>query len=204
MNNRILLGALAAIVSITLSASANAVWELQQDLSHLHFVSVKNNSVGEVHEFKELKGTIESDGRFNLTIDTRSVETAILIRNSRMKKVLFESGRYPFAVLTGTIEYFNADTMAVGVTREISVPATLELHGVKQPLDTTLVVYKVNEKTIGVSLYKPMIISIADFEMSKGLQTLVQMAGLKSISTSVPITGHFVFKKAKTTLSPIL
>lgn len=194
MNLRVLLGVFTAFLALS-SSESFAVWELQEKGSHLHFVSVKNNSIGEVHEFKDLKGTVETDGTFNLAIDTRSVETKVDIRNGRMRKVLFQSGLYLFAIITGKVEYFNPDTMTPGVIREIKVPVVLELHGTKKTLDATFTVYKVDDKTIGVSLYKPLIINTADFGMVKGVQTLMDMAGLKSISTAVPITGHFVFTK---------
>ncbi|WNO09198.1 YceI family protein [Teredinibacter sp. KSP-S5-2] len=183
--------------SIIVGSQASADWVLSDAGTSLHFISTKNQNIAEVHDIRDLKGELLSDGSFNITLDTRSVNTGIQIRDERMASLLFESGLYPFITISGKVDYFSADDMKAGVIRTapFDVDLTIDMHGISQTQKASMLVYKVDEKTLGVSLHKPIIIKAGDFQMDTGIERLRKIAGLDNINYSVPVTGHFVFNK---------
>lgn len=125
-----------SIFALLMSSLSHAEWELAKEGTSLYFVSTKNNTVSEIHEFTGLDGSLSADGRFNITIDTRNVETGVPIRNQRMNKILFESGLYPFIAVSGKVNFFNADEMKAGALREgnLEVELTISMRGISLSL----------------------------------------------------------------------
>ena len=80
-----------ALAGLLLAAtSANAAWQLDGERSALSFVSTKAINIAEVHRFGELSGGVDADGMVNVSINLDSVDTAIELRDDRMKEMLFE------------------------------------------------------------------------------------------------------------------
>jgi hypothetical protein len=76
-----------------------ANWEVAAD-SRVQFVSIKQNTVGEISHFERVSGAVSQDGQVDIRVSLDSVETMIGIRNQRMKEMLFEVGVYPQASIT--------------------------------------------------------------------------------------------------------
>ena len=100
--------ALACVAGALLSASVLADWQVGP-VSQVQFVSIKNNTIGEVSHFETLAGTVTEAGEVEVRVVLDSVETNIGIRNERMKTMLFEVGLYPEAVITAQLD---ADAVA--------------------------------------------------------------------------------------------
>jgi hypothetical protein len=84
------------VVSLSLAALASAApawaeWQVA-DNSDIQFVSIKNNTIGEVSHFDMISGTVGDQGAVEVRVALDSVETNIGIRNDRMKKMLIEVG----------------------------------------------------------------------------------------------------------------
>ena len=94
-----------ASLSLAALASAAPAWAEWQvaDNSRIQFVSIKNNTIGEVSHFDMISGTVGDQGAVEVRVALDSVETNIGIRNDRMKKMLFEVGLYPEAVITAQL-----------------------------------------------------------------------------------------------------
>ncbi|MBT4599621.1 MAG: YceI family protein, partial [Methylococcales bacterium] len=80
-----------------LSSSVMAGYTLNEDSSQINFVSVKKNTVGEVHTFNGLSGSIDDNGQVRITISLDSAETRIPVRNERLKSLFFETSKFPLA-----------------------------------------------------------------------------------------------------------
>ena len=100
------LGFLFYIFLLTLiSSSANAVtWTLDNNASQLNFVSIKAGNVAEGHTFEEMQGHISTSGAVELSIVLDSVNTAIDIRNERMREHLFDTAKHARAGVKATID----------------------------------------------------------------------------------------------------
>ena len=185
---------LGAALALFVSA-ASAQWELDGERSRLSFISVKNASVGESHTFTSVAGSIGDDGHARVDIDLDSVETAIPIRNSRMREMLFETGTFPSANITTTV---NPDVIAQAgkVPTVVTVPMSVALHGSSASYDAAVLVSLADDGSLHVVTREPIVVNAGDFDLGAGVTALKEVAGLASISTSVPVSAHLVFDAA--------
>lgn len=163
---------------------------LDNALSSISFVSIKNGSVGETHTFDKLSGSFSPEGDLLVTIDLSSVKTKIDIRNYRMKKYFFEVEKNPSATITAKVgEVTN------GVSR-ISGTLELNFHGVKKNLDFEVIAVLSDNKLV-VSSAKPIILSASDYGLEEGIVMLQKLAKLSSIVTAVPVGFVMTFSRNK-------
>jgi len=192
----ILVRAVAALALLVNAAAALAQWELDGTKSTLNFISIKNDAVAEVHSFGSLMGYISSEGKAQLTIDLGSVETMVDIRNERMREMLFETVKFPTATVSAQV-----DPAVIAAAKDASVATeltfTLDLHGLEKSITAPVVLVGEPGGRLQVFTASPIVVNAADFGLEAGVAVLQEVAGLKAISTAVPVTVHLVFKRAK-------
>ena len=176
--------AVALAVPALLSLLAFADWQVGPD-SRVQFVSIKNNTIGEVSHFEILSGSVTDAGEVEVRVVLDSVETNVGIRNERMKAMLFEVGLYPEAVITTQLD---AGSMAVlsggGVT---NVALQIDLHGQTVTKNVQLSV-AVSDQGVNATTTQPILLSAADFGLEGGVAALQEVAGLNAISRVIPVT----------------
>lgn len=184
----------ALLTVLMLGASlAHAQWELDNEKSHIHFVSIKNSSVGEVHSFSSLVGYIGAKGNASVAINLDSVETLIPIRNERMREMLFETARFPAAQVSAQVDPALLGAAAEGGVVTTELPLQLSLHGVDATVNASLVVVGEGDGRIRVFSAQPLLLNAGDFGLQGGVNALREVAGLQSISTAVPVTLQLLF-----------
>ncbi|OXY83023.1 YceI family protein [Oceanimonas doudoroffii] len=176
------------------STSALADWQLNNELSRVSFVTVKKESVGEPNHFERVSGTLSDAGRFELTIDLASVESGIPIRNERLEEYLFETGRFPKLTLSADLSG-QLEALTQGEDRVIETDATLNLHGTEKTLPIAVLVSHKGNGDLVVSSWKPVIVQQDDFGFTAGIDKLQELAGLPSITRTVPV--NFVLSLEK-------
>ena len=185
-------------VDISVVAGAtSAQWDLDSAKSSIDFISIKNNSVAELHTFSTLAGSASRDGKVELTISLDSVETLIAIRNERMREMLFETVKFPVATVTTEIAPGLMSAVAEGGTVQTEQLLTLSLHGIEKAMTVPVVISGDSGGNIQVLLARPIIVNAADFGLEAGVAALQAAAGLQAISRAVPVTVHLVFNRAK-------
>jgi hypothetical protein len=167
--------------------SALATWQIDNANSQLNFVSVKAGDIAEVHKFTQLSGSINAKGDVEVTVHLASVDTRIPLRDERMREFLFETGIFPTASIHGHLElepYANLDA-----GESIALPATLQLdlHGKRVAFVADLLVARLSAGRIMVTTRAPILLNTEDFELAAGVLELRELAGLDSISKSVPV-----------------
>lgn len=176
--------AVALAVPALLSLLAFADWQVGPD-SRVQFVSIKNNTIGEVSHFEILSGSVTDAGEVEVRVVLDSVETNVGIRNERMKAMLFEVGLYPEAVITTQLD---AGSMAVlsggGLT---NVALQIDLHGQTVTKNAQLSV-AVSDQGVNATTTQPILLSAADFGLEGGVAALQEVAGLNAISRVIPVT----------------
>lgn len=191
------LNTLLVVLALLLPGSAAlAQWELDNARSTVNFVSIKNDSVAEVHSFSSLVGYIGLDGKVQLDIDLGSVETLVPIRNERMRELLFETVKFPMASISAVVDPAIIATVAQGGVVTTDLPVTLSLHGQDKSLTIPVVVVGEGDNHLRVLSSRPVVINAADFSLDGGVTALREIAGLKSINTAVPVTLQLVFVPA--------
>lgn len=185
----------AALASLVLSLPAQADWQLTGD-SSLHFLSTKNTDIIEVHEFSDISGHITDSGDARFTIDLSSVETGIPIRNERMQTLLFETMKFGEATVSANIPSPLIESVKSGGMIETELEMTVSLHGLSRPVNATLLISSTAEGQILVSTTAPVLVRAADFGLDTGIEALRQVAGLTSISGTVPVVFNLVLTES--------
>jgi hypothetical protein len=185
----------AALLLATASVGALAQWDLDGDRSAVQFMSVKNASVAELHHFRSITGGISDTGAAQIALDLDSVETLVPIRNQRMRELLFETVRFPAAMLRAEVPS-SLSELPMGETRDTSIEVEVDLHGVKQSYIAEVLVTRLNDGALQVVISQPIVVKAADFGLEAGIEVLREVAGLQNISTAVPVSGQLVFTPA--------
>lgn len=182
-----------ATAAFTLCASLAAAdsWVLDADASKLAFGSVKKDTVGEVHHFESLSGTVSSDGVASIEIDLTSVQTWIDIRNERIGEHVF--GGAATATLTAQIDMAEMDALAAGDSTITDVTGTLNLLGTDIELDIPVFVSRLSEGQVMVTTDEMLFVGTADLGIDAGIAKLMELAKLPGITRAVPVTFRFVF-----------
>lgn len=178
---------LASLAILAASFNATADWQLHNNSSKVSFVSIKKDTIGEVHHFKTLSGQIADNGNFSVEIDLTSVETNIPIRNERMQSMLFNTKVFPTLKLTAKVSKELAQ-LTDGNSNVFSVPATLSLNGIKKDLAIDVFAARTNKNSLLVTAMSPIIINASDFNLDTGVAALQKVAGLPNIARAVPVT----------------
>lgn len=185
---------LAALLTLLASAQAAAQWTLSADDSSLSFISVKAEHIAEVHSFARLSGEIDSGGEAVVSIDLTSVQTGIDIRNERMQSMLFNTDMYPRAQVSADVDAAALSSMAVGESAVLEVPLAINLHGEVLTLSAPLRVSHVQDG-LRVDTLAPIIVKADAFALVDGIESLREIAGLPSISRSVPVSFSLLFSR---------
>ncbi len=191
MNRRIVMG-LFALLAFAQAPMALAQWSLDNDASTVSFVTVKAEHVAEVHTFDSVTGSLSSDGDFILNIELASVNTMIPIRNERMQSMLFHTGMFPRATISGEVDISVLGALAAGESMAMTVPITVDLHGATQNYDAEIMATRTASGVVANSV-KPIIVTADAHGLVDGVEALREVAGLPSISRAVPVSFTVVF-----------
>jgi len=176
--------ALVCAAATMLPPLAQADWQVGPG-SLVQFVSIKNNTIGEVSHFETLAGTVTDAGEVEVRVALDSVETNIGIRNERMKKMLFEVGLYPEAVITAQLDAEAVAAMSDGGVTNVAL--LIDLHGQTVTKDALLNV-AVTDQGVRATTTRPILLTASEFGLEGGVAALQEVAGLNAISRVVPVT----------------
>jgi polyisoprenoid-binding protein YceI len=190
----------AGLLSLALCGAVQAdAWTLDNSVSRLSFVSTKAGTVAEVHRFDDLSGALGNDGRFTVSIDLDSVDTAIDIRDQRMRDMLFETADFPTATLTAQLDLREIEGIGPGGQADITTEAQLDIHGVNASLTVHATVARLDERTLLVTSSEPLVVTASQFGLGAGVEKLREIAGLPSISPAVPVTFRLTLRQEDST-----
>ncbi|ACV25734.1 YceI family protein [Kangiella koreensis] len=184
----ITLSAVFALQSTPAIASEDNEWTIYNNASHLHFVSVKNNQIGEVSTFETLKGHLSGNGQFALEILLDSVNTGIEIRDQRMKEHLFDSKKNIAFIVNGSFDLSEIEDQETGSSSQHTLEATIQLGNETVDIQAPVTIQTLADHQLRVTSVSPVVISISNLKLDKGVDKLKSLAGLRSIDRVVPVT----------------
>ncbi|NNE59064.1 MAG: YceI family protein [Hellea sp.] len=170
-------------------------WTLNTDESGLTYITIKLDDIAEINTFRDISGTVTSEGNASIIINLNSVDTANEIRDPRMKQYLFETEKYPVAKADATLDMSAFESLKTGDRHTELLNLQLDLHGVKAQMDYYVSVTRLGPNKVLVENKAPLILDARDFGMDAGLAKLQELAGLDSITPVVPITVSLVFER---------
>lgn len=186
---------LVMLMLLGLSPSAFADWELLNDESSVHYVSIKSSNIGEINSFKKLSGSVADNGAVSLNINLASVETNIPIRNERMQEMFFEVTKFAEAHISGDVDLARVAKLEVGETYSDSITLKLSLHGVSKEITSGVQITKLSGNKVLVTSLEPVLVNAEDYTLAQSIEALRVVASLPAISTVVPVTYSLVFKQ---------
>ena len=189
---------LTTVVALSLMALSPGLahaagWTVKGDQSRVSFVTVKADTIAESNYFKQVGGTVSDDGSARITIPLDSVETNADTRNQRMREFLFETMKFPEAVITAKLNMADLKQMKVGDRKIISLDAKVEMHGHDLDIEPDVFVTRVGPRAVTVETAEPVIVEAFDFDMEQGLAKLKDLAGLPSITPAVAVGFSLMF-----------
>ena len=173
-----LIALLAPLPLAAQDASFAPGWQVDSQSSQLRFQSVKNVTKVESSTFAAFSGALEADGALSLHVFLDSVDTKIDLRNVRMRFLLFETFRFPEAVITAKINPADLADLPKLRRKTVHLTYNLDLHGVQKQLETDVAVTMVDDATVVVSSTVPVVIATDDFGLAEGVQKLQEAANV--------------------------
>ncbi|WP_162141157.1 YceI family protein [Simiduia agarivorans] len=175
----------------------STAWQLDGASSALHFVTTKKLHVSEVAHFSGFAGSISSRGLAELVIDLNSVDSANSVRDQRLRDLLFETAVYPQARVEAQVDAQLVDGLAVGAERTMTLAFTLDLHGITQNIQASVMVSRLTADRLMVRSLAPLVVDGLSFGFEAGFAELKSLAKLTSLGTSVPVSFYLVFRRAE-------
>ena len=193
-----LLSSLAVAASLMVAspvfAGGHITWNSVDAESRVAFGSIKKNVAGEVHHFNKVSGVVKEKGEMTITIDLASVQTNIDIRDERMGKHVFQEGKAT-AVITGTIDMEEVDSMKPGETKVVEIEANLEFAGSENEIEAEMLVARLSENRVLVTTADFLMLSTEDLGIDAGVDMLKKLAKLPQITRVTPVAVRMVFEK---------
>ena len=170
-------------------------WNLVNEESRINFISIKASDIAEIHTFKELSGSVKNNGQAQVVINLSSLETLIPIRNERMGNLLFETKVYPVASFKLKLDLQTFLLTEVGKSSDVTLRGVLELKGKQFTMPVKISVTRLSDQSFLVKSSEPLLLNADSLGLSDGIESLRVIAGLPSISKSVPVTFSLIFRQ---------
>jgi OmpA-OmpF porin, OOP family len=171
----------------------NQDWLLNPSLSNVYMETEKANGIFEAHHFTAVEGNISKDGDATVRIELASLETGIDVRNVRMRFLLFETFKFPYAEISAKLD--KAKLQALATNNRVIYPLDLKvsMHGIVNEIQTSVWVTRINDTTVSVAAVKPIIVTAESFGFTPNVAKLVEVIGGTPIATAASITFDLVF-----------
>ena len=182
-----------ALLAACLALPAQADWYLDNESSRLSFISTKAENLSEVHRFLTLHGRIDEPGAVRLRIEVESLSTGIPVRDERLRSLLFDTARFPDALVTAQLNTGPITDLAPGAQLEIRLPIQVQIRDRKHGYMAELLVTRLDMHRFQVVTLAPLVLHAKHFGLEPGVEALREVARLPSISLSVPVGAVMIF-----------
>lgn len=169
-------------------------WQLDAQASALRFQSVKNETKVESSSFATLSGSITEDGQATVRVLLDSVDTAVDLRNVRMRFLFFETFQYPEAIITAKIDPAQLADLVDVRRKSLTMMYDLDLHGVTKSFKAEVFATLLTDNKVAISTAAPIAVAAEDFNLTEGIGKLQEAAGVRIIP-SATVTFDFVFNR---------
>jgi len=171
----------------------NEDWVLNSAQSHVYMQTEKLQAVIEKHEFTAVEGGVSKDGDASVRIDLNSLETHIDLRNVRMRFLLFETYKFPYAEITTRLD--KAKLRDLATRNAVNYPLTLsvKMHGITNQIQTMVAITRTSASTVSVATIQPIVVTAESFGLMPGIAKLADAVGGIRIVPEASITFDLVF-----------
>ena len=188
-----LLAAAMGLRSANAQSFLNEDWVLNPSVSNVYMQTIKLNSLIETHQFTAVEGNVSRNGDATVKIELGSLDTGIDLRNVRMRFLLFETFKYPYAEITAKLD--KSKLRALATETRVSYPLTLKvnMHGIENEIQTLVWVTRISDTTVSVATIKPIIVTAESFGFTKNVGKLSDAVNGILITPAASITFDLMF-----------
>lgn len=169
-------------------------WLLNPEVSRLFMQTAKANAIIETHRFTGLSGSIADDGKAEVKIDLLSVKSGIDVRDVRMRFLLFQAYKFPFALVTAEIDRQKFLGLGERTRLPYDLTVALDLHGVKRTLTIPVTVTRISDKSVAVTTAEPVVVNAESFDLKEGIAKLSEAVNGTPIVTAASISFDLLFE----------
>jgi outer membrane protein OmpA-like peptidoglycan-associated protein/polyisoprenoid-binding protein YceI len=188
-----LLAAAAGMGGANAQDVVNRDWVLDPGRSHVYMETEKLEKVIEKKAFARVEGKVDQDGQASIKIDLASLDTGTDIRNVRMRFLLFETYKFPNALITAKLDKSRLRGLATKSSVTYPLTMKVEMHGVSHEFTTDVSVTRAGDDTVTVATVKPIVVGAETFGFGGGLAKLSDAMGGINIVPSAAITFDLTF-----------
>jgi polyisoprenoid-binding protein YceI len=185
----------AMLLLLLAAGQSYAEWTLDGGASSFFYVTTKAAAVTEVNSFSGLSGAINEEGKASLVIDLATVNTAVEIRDQRMRDLVFQVADFPEATVSVDVDAEALNSMSPGVSTAGSYSAQVTLHGVTQEIMADLQITKLADNSVLVQIARPLVVAASAFGLQPGVDELQKVAALPSITPGVVVDFTLLYRK---------
>jgi OmpA-OmpF porin, OOP family len=171
----------------------NQDWVLNAAQSHVYMQTEKGEAVIEKHQFMSVEGGVNKDGDAAVKIDLGSIETHIDLRNVRMRFLLFETFKFPNALITTRLDKARLRDLAINKAINYPLILAVNMHGVANQIQAVVSITRTSDTTVSVATVQPIVVTADSFGFAPGLAKLSDAAGGIRIVPQASITFDLVF-----------
>ncbi len=174
-------------------------WVLNPELSNVYMQTVKKNALFETHQFTSVEGTVGKDGTASVKIDLATLDTGLDIRDVRMRFLLFETFKFPFAEITAKLDKAKLQELKSRARVLYPLELSVGMHGVVSKIVAPVWITRIDKSTVSVATVAPIIVTAASFGLEKNIAKLVEVLGGTLIAPAASITFDLVFGSGDST-----
>jgi outer membrane protein OmpA-like peptidoglycan-associated protein len=169
-------------------------WALNAASSNFFMQTAKANAVIETHRFTGLDGGITKDGDAIVKIDLISVKSGIDVRDVRMRFLLFQTFKFPYAEVTAKLDMAKLQELTRNIRISYPLKFRLNLHGVTRELEAPVWVTRLTDKSVSVATQEPIIVTAESHDLTAGIVKLSEAVNGTPIVSAASITFDLIFE----------
>ncbi len=188
---------LMLLLLITLPLQASASWILDTDNSQLFFSFTKSTHLTTTANFAKLTGSISDNRVARVSIQLDSLNSGIEKRDTRLRDLFFQTKAHPSA----DVEIRLYDRILKKIEKQqhstLNISFYLTLNGERKRMNADVYINLDENKNIHVVTVKPIMVHANEFGLTDKVEALVKLAGVNTISYTVPVTFQLKFSPEK-------
>jgi polyisoprenoid-binding protein YceI len=178
------------------SATVQAEWQLVSEQSQLSYTTTKvfpgaEKSAAENNRFAKLEGKVDDNGMAEVRVLLDSVNTNVAIRDERMRKIVFQTEKFPAATVSAQVP---SNVLSAQGLHQIDLTLLVDLHGMQKSMTVPVSVVNESDRILVTSM-SPVLLEATNFGLGEGILELTKLAGLMFIPTTVPVSFNLVFQQ---------
>ncbi len=137
--------------------------------------TVKANAIFDTYRFDAVEGEIGPGGKATVKIDLASINSSIDVRDVRLRFLLFETYKFPFAEIKADIDQSRLQELLTATRIEYTLVITLSMRGVVREIKTKVWVTRISDTTVSVATIEPIIVTAESVGLTKNIAKLVEV-----------------------------